>query len=348
MKVAFISYFYPNVFRCGSATYASNLCSALAKYVNVTVFVPKLPLTGNEKLKTEFVRFIDLPILRLTSFSIMSSMKLKNMSFDVIHSNESAGAFLKNVSVETFHHKSSYLMAYGSIQKICLKKTEHIIAVSERSKNELIRMGVDERKISVVHNGVNYKKFCPKEDHRIRRRLNLEGEKVLLYVGSEGVTPRKNMSLLLKTMMSLEEEGCILLVVSKKKGMKKFLKTARRLNVAEKIYYVCDIPDEHLPYYYSTCDFLVYPSLKEGFGLVLLEAIASGKPFVSMDVGIAPELADAGFGYVAKTEDEFLVKCSEMLEKPIDIGSKGHEFVKSKYSWDKCARETVKIYEKIV
>jgi len=103
-----------------------------------------------------------------------------------------------------------------------------------------------------------------------------------------------------------------------------------------------------MPFYYSACDFLAHPSLREGFGFVLLEAVSSGKAFVSMNVGIASGLERKGFGLVAKSEEDFMEKCLEMLEKPLRVGGKGNTFVKNNYSWDKCAQKTVEVYESVL
>jgi len=352
MDVAFVSFLYPNVEHTGGATYTFNLCKALSKYVNVTVFVPATgdPQKINPEVRHNLCKAINFHLLRPSMFVIMAAQKIRKMNFDIVHSHCGAGIFLNRISVETFHHRPTPIEALPQV--VCLKKARHIIAVSHRTKKELLEMKFKEQKVTVINNGIDHVRFFPNSAASavLKKRLGIkENAPLILCVPADG-TKRKNLPLMLNTIRYLKENGkkCFLLMVGNKKVQRKVLRLARKLAVLRNLYYVADVTGEEMPFYYSACDFLAHPSLREGFGFVLLEAVSSGKPFVSMNVGIASGLERKGFGFVAKSEEDFMEKCLEMLEKPLRVGGKGNTFVKDNYSWDKCAQKTVEVYESVL
>lgn len=352
MDVAFVSFLYPNVDHTGGATYTFNLCKALSKYVNITVFVPAAgdPQKINPRVRHNLCKVINFPLLRPSTFAVMAAQKIRKMNFDIIHSHCGAGIFLNRISVETFHHRPTSLDAFPQV--VCLKKARHIIAVSRRTKKELLEMKFKEQKVTVVNNGIDHVRFFPNSDAGsvLKKKLSIkEDAPLILCVPADG-TKRKNLPLMLKTIRYLEENGkeCFLLMVGNKRVQRKVLRLAGKMDVLRNLYYVANVTGEEIPFYYSICDFLAHPSLREGFGFALLEAVSSGKPFVSMNVGVASELARKGLGFVAKSGEDFMEKCLKMLEKPLHVGVKGNRFVKDNYSWDRCAQKTVEVYESIL
>lgn len=352
MDVAFVSFLYPNVDHTGGSTYTFNLCKALAKHVNLTVFVPDVgdPQKIGGEIRHNPCKVLNINLLRPSTFVVTAAQKLRKMRFDIIHSHCGAGTFLSEVSVETFHHEPTLLDMFP--QMLCLKKAKQIIAVSARSKGELLRMGFHEDKITVVSNGIDHKRFFPNPKARaiLRQKLNLKDDNPIIFCVPADGTKRKNLPLMFKTVQHLREEGVnpVLLMVGNVNVKAKVSRLARKFGALSSLHYIEGVSNDAMPLYYSACDFLAHPSLREGFGFVLLEAVASERPFVAMDVGVAPELANRGFGYVARTEQEFMEKCLKMAEKPLRFGQKGNKFVKDNYSWERCAKETIKVYESIL
>lgn len=110
------------------------------------------------------------------------------------------------------------------------------------------------------------------------------------------------------------------------------------------------VPDEDTPLLYNLADLFVYPSLYEGFGLPTLEAMACGCPVFTSNVSSIPEvIGDAGIMIDPYNVDEMAKSMYDILK---DDGMKG-DMVKrgqkqiKKYSWDKCAKETLDVLEKI-
>ena len=120
------------------------------------------------------------------------------------------------------------------------------------------------------------------------------------------------------------------------------------MKISDRIKYVyMDIPREMMPYYYSISDFIAVPSITEGFGLPLVEAIATNIPFVSLNTGIAPKLEKYGFGYIANSDEDFKKKCHKMIENPVNFQN-GKKFVENNFSWKKYARDVINIYKTII
>jgi len=352
VDVAFVSFLYPNVDHTGGSTYTFNLCKALAPHVNVTVFVPNVgePHKTNPEIRHNPCKVLNIGLLRPSTFVVTAAQKLRKMRFDIVHSHCGAGIFLSKLSVETFHHKPAFLDTLP--QMLCLKKAKHIIAVSHRSKQELLQIGFHPDKITQVSNGIDHEHFFPNPEARslLKQKLNLKGDEPVIFCVPADGTKRKNLPLMFKTIKHLREKGVdpVLLMVGSTLVKKKVMRLARRFNVLNSLRYMEDVSNEDMPLYYSASDFLAHPSLREGFGFVLLEAVASGRPFVAMNAGVAKELANKGFGYVAGTEHEFMEKCLKMAEKPLKVWERGNKFVKKNYSWERCARETIKVYESIL
>ncbi len=358
MKIAFITYLYPNISLGGGSNYAFNLTKEIAKYEDITIFIPKINSDDfdiDTKAVHHLIDTINTPILRSPVFMYRASQELDNAEFDLIHSNAGAGAFLGNTKpfVETFHHWPRGIIPalHGLPMRMCLKKADKIISVSEKSKEE-IPLGLCEReKIHVIENGVGdvYSgKIYDDIKEELKHTLDINNEKIILHVNTE-LSQRKNLPLMLDTVRYLKDKGVDfkLIIIAPKSGEEKVLFQAKQKKVFRQIKYLhMDIPLERMPYYYSIADFIAMPSIQEGFGLPLLEGVAMNKPFVSLNTGIAPKLGELGFGYVADTEIDFKEKCLKMLENPLQI-TKGKTFVKENYSWKECAKKVLDLYKKI-
>lgn len=360
MKVALVSYSYPNVMLGGSSWSTYNLASSLAQYVDITVVIPDLDteklINLEKKANSLYIPTLRIPGLRSPSFMFFAARRLRREKFDLIHSNGGAGAFMGSVDVETFRHlHDEWVLKLHSIpQLFTLRKAARVIAVSERAKQELLRLGIPEHKVSVVPNSIDTDLFTPNGDtpDSIRDRLEAgaDDEKLILHVNTE-VSHRKNLPLIWKTLLYFKKEGikARLLIIGPRAKKEGALRQAVAAGLPpDSVCYLHDIPMKEMPCYYRAADFLVVPSLKEGFGRPFLESIAVGKPFVSTDVGIAAELANHGFGLIARDEKDFMEKCLQMATKPIEIGAEGHAFIQENYTWDVCARKTLEVYERVL
>ena len=230
-----------------------------------------------------------------------------------------------------------------------IKRAAHIIAVSQNTKDELVRyLRIPLDKISVVYNGVDHDIFKPSAGKK------LVDKPYILYVGSE--RPRKNLPRLLQAFSQIRADfrGLKLLKLGpfgrSYEFRKQTLKQVERLQISADVIFVDHVAEDDLPYYYSAASMLVYPSLYEGFGLPPVEAMACGCPVVTSNVSSLPEVVgDAALMIDPYNVDALAKAMAEILTNDglrrgmIERGLAQAE----KFSWEKTAAETLEIHEKV-
>jgi len=160
-----------------------------------------------------------------------------------------------------------------------VNRVRRVITVSNFSKTRLLELtGVDESRIMVIPNGVNQRFFprTPAEIESVTRRLGVPTSRYLLSLGS--IEPRKNIARLLTAWSGCQGhlDDCISLVVAGARGMTHIHHDVAMMNVPPRVHFTGFVPDDCLPALYSGAIALVYPSVYEGFGLPVAEAMASG------------------------------------------------------------------------
>ncbi|MEM4301926.1 MAG: glycosyltransferase family 1 protein, partial [Candidatus Caldarchaeum sp.] len=177
-----------------------------------------------------------------------------------------------------------------------LRAADAVIAVSECTKRDAVRAyGIPEEKITVIYEGVSprFRPANPEAVQAVRAKYGLP-EHFILYVGT--IEPRKNLVALLEAyaaILTRNTQHAIRLVVVGKKGWlyEGFFRRLRELDLEERVHFTGYVPDEDLPALYSAADLFVFPSLYEGFGLPVLEAMACGVPVVCSNTSSLPEVA---------------------------------------------------------
>jgi glycosyltransferase involved in cell wall biosynthesis len=236
------------------------------------------------------------------------------------------------------------------------KRADKIIAVSENTKDDLKKfLGVNEEKVAVIKNGVD-KRFFEKN----KNKINLEDKfgikkDYILFVGT--IEPSKNITRLMQAFRLLKDkfkkegnEKDYQLIIGGKRGWlaDKYGQIAKDLGVGEDIKFLGYVEGEDLKALFSQTSLFVMPSLYEGFGMTVLEAMASKAPCLVSDLKSLREIAEGGAefidpydanGLAIKMED--LLKNQNKKEKMI---AEGHK-IAEKFSWDNCVKETLKIYE---
>lgn len=177
------------------------------------------------------------------------------------------------------------------------RQFDRIIAVSENTKRDLIELcSIDEKKIRVVYSGVSseYQPLQPENDLvRIRKKYGLSG-RFILYLGN--IEPRKNLTSLVRSfeaIIGMPEFGQVELVFAGAVGWKnQEIATALAESPARsKIKTLGYIDSRDKPPLLNMANVLVYPSFYEGFGLPVLEALASGTPVITSNISSMPEVA---------------------------------------------------------
>ncbi len=223
-----------------------------------------------------------------------------------------------------------------------------IIADSLATKKDLREiLNIPEEKVRVIYLAAG-REFTPKplaEVEAVRKKYRLEN-KYFLCIGTR--EPRKNLDRVGEAFRQLETGG-VDLVWGGNYGWGSVNKVNKNNKTIKMLGFV---PQEDLPALYSGAAAFVYPSLYEGFGVPVLEAMACGCPVITSNTGSLPEVgADAAF-YV---NPEDLGEIAEKMSQILRLGNREREDRKTaglrqagNFSWAKTARETLKVYEELV
>lgn len=233
-----------------------------------------------------------------------------------------------------------------------LRNADRIVAISHYTKQTLVDyLGMPAERIDVVHNGVDPKIFCPRPvPDEFRRGLGLEaGQRMVLHVGSED--PRKGMPLLLRALAIAKRDvpGIALVKVgapsfAEQRARNRAL--CRELGIDNDVKWVGAVPEEELPLFYSAADIFAFPSLFEGFGLPVLEALACGTPVVAFRRSSVPELVGDVCPLVEPATPEAMAAALVRLlsrdnADPADLVARARQF-----GWDTAARALVSTYRR--
>jgi D-inositol-3-phosphate glycosyltransferase len=175
------------------------------------------------------------------------------------------------------------------VEQEIVASADRIVAFSPHERDAMQRLyGANPSNIDLVPCGVDLETFRPLDQEQARKRLGLNGDKVLLYVGR--LESLKGLDLLVNTAAQMETcHGLRVLVVGGDNGKDQEVDRLRRLtqelNVEDKFDFVGRVDQEELPVYYSAADVCVVPSFYESFGLAALESMACGTPVVASRVG---------------------------------------------------------------
>lgn len=190
------------------------------------------------------------------------------------------------------HHLQ--ISARKSIERTVLKKSDQIVVLSEYTSKKLQRTyGLAPSKVKVIPGGVDLERFKPSGDKAsIRARLDLPEDKFILFT-VRNLVPRMGLENLISAL-EIAQNGHkdLLLVIGGEGPLEPELKEqVRRCGVEELVRFAGYIPDEDLPSYYQMADLFILPTTElEGFGLVTVEALASGLPVLGTPVGGTKEI----------------------------------------------------------
>ena len=178
-----------------------------------------------------------------------------------------------------------------------MKRADHLIAVSDFTRNGLIDAGFAPDRITTVHEGVDLDRFRPVSGAaamiRDRYEIDMEQRPSVLYVGNE--FPRKNLKSLVRALGKVKRAGVPIQWI--KIGSHGYAAGRDLINrlIAEEgltgdVHFLDRVSDEELPAFYSAATAYVHPSKWEGFGFPVLEAMACGTPVISSNAASLPEV----------------------------------------------------------
>ncbi len=233
--------------------------------------------------------------------------------------------------------------------KKILRDVDRIIAVSEGVKKEIANYGIDEKKMHVIHNGVDTAMFTPTEP-KYRERYADGFDHLLVFSGR--IVKQKGLEHLLEAMKLVIKEypKTRLLIIGKGSLRQELEKKARKAGIRDNVMFLGFLPENEMAYIYSSSDLFILPSISEPFGMVLVEAMASGLPCIGTEVGGIPEIirdGDSGFIVPPKDPEKLAARIIEVLSDETlrkKMGRKGREIALKKFDWDIIAEKTERFY----
>ncbi|OGH13693.1 MAG: hypothetical protein A2860_04580 [Candidatus Levybacteria bacterium RIFCSPHIGHO2_01_FULL_37_33] len=240
-----------------------------------------------------------------------------------------------------------------------IKKAKKIITISKSSKNDIIKAyGVSENKISVIYPGVKSEiqsaswrtKLKMQNSKLLKEKYRVKGD-YILFVGT--LQPRKNIERLVEAFSRLKSKvkNLNLVIIGKKGWMyEDILNAPEKYNVSDRVKFLDSVSDEELPVFYQNAICFVLPSLYEGFGLPVLEAMKYGCPVITSNVSSLPEAGgDAALYFNPENVNDIAEKIKKVIEDKTlreEMIQKGYQQIK-KFSWEKTARETLQVLEQL-
>lgn len=236
------------------------------------------------------------------------------------------------------------------VLKIMEKKACRVIAVSQSTRDDLIEMvpGLASRTV-VIHEGVDERFFSADDKTEIFKKYGIQSP-YILYVGAADA--HKNLLRLVNVYKRLSDIFPHSLVLAGKitERHRPVMELVKELNLNDRVVFTNTVSTDDLPGIYKKADLFILPSLYEGFGLVLLEALACGTPVVASRISSIPEVVgDAGEFFDPYNEDNMYDVCRDVLsdfelrKKMRILGiSRARQF-----SWRRMTEETLKVYEEV-
>ncbi len=295
--------------------------------------------------------------------------ELRKYDFDIVHHPTNIGPFVtkaiwptkKGKCVETVHdlipllfegtHEGPVRFAFKHLLPRIANNADKIITVSEASKKDIVqKLRINEEKIRVIYEAASEIYFPKKDASRIRKKYGINGD-YMLFVGA--LEPKKNITSIIKAFSQLKKKGMKhKLVLAGKKGWyyNDIMDEIKKQNIDKEVIFPGYIPLEDMPYIYSASTLFCFPSLYEGFGLPILEAMSCGVPVIGSNRGSIPEIA-GNAGVIVDPLDwkKMAIKMEEIATDQKlrqSLKRKGIEQAK-KFSWKKAAKETISLYSEV-
>jgi glycosyltransferase involved in cell wall biosynthesis len=288
-------------------------------------------------------------------------------SSDIVHVNGAVVSAASDVNSAHFVHGSNarfhsgpwgllkspyqlYQFAYTllniSMERRSFRRSKAVVAVSQTVAADLIALGVDREKLFVIYNGIDLDEFSPGQEDRCKLGLPI-AVPLGIFVGDIKGS-RKNLDTVLRTMVVNPDVHLAVLASYERTAARQL---AAELGIAERVHFLGQRND--VAAIMRAADMLIFPSRYEPFGMVILEALASGLPVIASRAAGASEIFEPGCGIIIEDPDS-ITELSQAIRRLVDdpalrerMGRQGR-IVAEKYSWTRMAQQYVRRYSALV
>lgn len=352
----------------GLGNYSRFVISNLMKYYPDNIyrlFIPKLPKEGKDNDIRKDERIYSIKKTRKPFWRTIGIINdIKNEDIDIYHglSNELPfGIKRTNTKAVVTIHDLIFLryprfypfidrFIYNIKAKYACNAADKVIAVSECTKKDIIEYyRTDPAKIEVVYQGcfpIYKEKADEIKKKEVRLKYNLP-EQYLLSVGS--IEERKNILLIVKALKQIPDIHFIA-IGKKKKYAENVLHYAAENGLSDRVHLLSNVPLADLPAIFQLCSIFVYPSLYEGFGIPIIEALNSGVPVIGAKDSCLEEAGGPNSIYINPIDENELVFEINRIQKDESLRKsmieKGYEYVQ-RFSDKNCTEAIMAVYEKL-
>jgi glycosyltransferase involved in cell wall biosynthesis len=333
--------------RTGDETYVSALLRELPQLDEELRFAA---VTRNPERVPEAVEAIKLPAhSQVWRMSVSFPRLLRQLQPAVTHFQHVVAPSSPPPAVVTIHDLSFELdpklmgpgdrFFFHTMVPRSVRRAERVIAVSGQTKQDLVEhYGVDDRKIAVIPNGVD-DAFSPEGPIRDRPPY-------LLFVGA--LQPRKDPLVAIEALSLVNSDLGLVLVGPDKGAAADARRAVARLGLNGRVEFTGHVEKPALAEFYRGAEALVFPSRYEGFGLPVLEAMASGTPVVATSAGAIPEVAGDAAVLVDPGDPGALAGGIERAIADRDRLVRAGLARVRLYSWTEAARQTLAVYRHLL
>jgi glycosyltransferase involved in cell wall biosynthesis len=309
---------------------------------------------------------MDRPAVRIAWEQVVLPLELARVQADLLHALGFVSPFAwRGPTIVTTYDLSfmrfPHLFNRGNryyLRTFCppsLRRADHVITISEHARHDVIELcGVKPERVTAILLAADsrFQPASPAAIAAFRTRHNLP-DRFVLYLGT--LEPRKNVELLVRAYARLRQQGSTdhRLVLAGARGWQydPIFALVKELGLEPYVRFPGFVRDDEQALWYSSATVFAFPSLYEGFGLPLLEAMACGTPVVASRASSLPEVVgDAGLLFDPASSDELSDALLTMLEDTDQrsaLASAGLARAQT-FSWRRTAAETLQVYRDVL
>lgn len=353
----------------GIGRYTYNLVQALAKAAPEDSFVllhnPKLVNTRYD-LETLQSPNLEIVAIEVPTFSLAEQWRLpsivRGLRLDLFHSPYYLKPYLLPCpSVVTIYDLIPRLypeyvspgarVIFEMAIRLAIVTSRLVISVSQSAKEDLVRLlGVPPSKVWGTPLGVDsqFKPVNEKAIFNLRQKHDLPGG-YILYLGTN--KPHKNLVRLVGAFAKAKTERKLVLAGKEDPLYSEAHEVTKQLGLQDRVVFLGQVSEDDLPALYSGAALFVFPSLYEGFGLPLLEAMACGVPVISSSTSSLPEIAGQAAVMVDPLDLSQLARALERVLGDSNLRASMREEgleQAAQFSWERTAKETLAVYHQVL
>ena len=254
--------------------------------------------------------------------------------------------------------RQANLRARRAIERAVMSRCQRVAVLSQFMRQRVMSAhGISADGIALIPGAVDPRAFVPLEDRRLAKAaLNLPGNRTILFT-VRNLVPRMGLDNLLRAIETLKSTHHELLLVIGGEGPlhDQLQADIRRKRLSDVVRLIGFVPESQLGHYYQAADLVLIPSLQlEGFGLVMVEAMACGTPVLGTPVGAIPEILNqvdpilVAEGVDGRSIGRALERVLRRLEEPGEarrLAKKGRALIERRYNWEQHCYELVSLLD---